>query len=77
MIDATKILPTLPKELRSPLSQTYQEIAANFAEHRWEPSELNDGKFCEVVYSIIAGALSGTFWTPQPFTAWQVGFWPS
>ena len=61
MVDPTKIFPALPKGLRGSLSQTYQEIAANFAERRWEPTELNGGKFCEAVYSIVNGALSGTF----------------
>jgi hypothetical protein len=61
MIDPTKIFPNLPKGLCDSLIQTFQEIAANFAEHRWEPSELNGGKFCEVAYSIINGALSGTY----------------
>ncbi|MGO9774363.1 MAG: hypothetical protein ACLPSW_33390 [Roseiarcus sp.] len=41
--------------------QSYREIAANYAEHRWEPSELNGGKFCEVVYAIIDGSISGKF----------------
>ncbi len=59
MVDPTKILTGLPKGLRDALFQTYQEIVANFAEHRWEPSELNGGKFCEVVYAIINGSLSG------------------
>lgn len=29
--------------------------------HKWEPSELNGGKFCEVVYSILNGYLGGSF----------------
>src|SRR5664280_396359 len=59
MIDAAKILAGLPAGLRGALLKTYQEIATNFTEHRWEPSELNGGKFCEVVYSIISGAITG------------------
>jgi hypothetical protein len=51
--------------LRDPLFKSYQEIVTNFAEHRWEPSELNGGKFCEVVYAIISGVLAGTF-PPKP-----------
>jgi hypothetical protein len=61
MLDSTKVLLGLPKGLRDALFQTFQEIAANFAEHRWEPSELNGGKFCEVVYSTVNGALAGGF----------------
>lgn len=61
MIDSKHILVGLPKGLRDSLLHSYQEIAANYTEHRWEPSELNGGKFCEIVYTIINGALSGTF----------------
>ncbi|MBI2338772.1 MAG: hypothetical protein HYU99_00150 [Deltaproteobacteria bacterium] len=61
MIDATKILAGLPSGLRDPLLKSYQEIGANFAEHRWEPSELNGGKFCEVVYTVIEGSIAEKF----------------
>lgn len=61
MIDPTKLLAGIPTELRDPLLQCYREIVANFLEHRWEPSELNGGKFCEVVHTILDGALSGSF----------------
>ncbi len=61
MIDPTKILAGLPSGLRDPLLDSYQEIARNYMEHRWEPSELNGGKFSETVYSIIDGSLKGTF----------------
>ncbi len=61
MIDPTKILPSLPNGLRDPLLSSYQEIASNYSEHRWEPSELNGGKFCEVVYTIIEGSINGKF----------------
>src|SRR5262249_22029655 len=63
MIDSAKILTTLPGGLRGPLLQSYQEIARNYAEHRWEPSELNGGKFSEVVYTIIEGSIKATFST--------------
>lgn len=61
MIDPSKVLSGLPTALRDELLSTYQEIGANFAEHRWEPSELNGGKFCEVVYSILSGAINGSY----------------
>jgi hypothetical protein len=60
-IDPTKLLAAVPQGLRDPLLSAYREIASNFAEHRWEPSELNGGKFCECVYTILDGAISGTF----------------
>ncbi len=61
MIDSSKILSSIPKGLRDPLIHCYREIISNFSEHRWEPSELNGGKFCEVVYTIINGYLTGSY----------------
>jgi hypothetical protein len=61
MIDSNKLLAGLPAGLREPLIASFQEIAANYAEHRWEPAELKDGKLCEVTFTIIVGALSGVF----------------
>jgi hypothetical protein len=61
MLDLSKVLAGIPAGLRDPLFQTFQEIGTNFAEHRWEPSELNGGKFCEVVYTIINGIIAGSF----------------
>ncbi len=61
MIDSAKILITIPKGLRDPLLSSYQDIVSNYIEHRWEPSELNGGKFSEVVFTIIDGALKGSF----------------
>src|SRR5882724_7890270 len=61
MLDSSKVLTGIPVGLRDPLFQSYREIVTNFAEHRWEPSELNGGKFCEVVYTILNGVIAGTF----------------
>jgi hypothetical protein len=60
-IDPTKLLAGIPAGLRDPLIQSYREIASNFAEHRWGPSELDGGKLCECVYWVIMGALKGTY----------------
>jgi len=59
--DSSKILDNLPEGLRGPLFKSYRDITANFIEHKWEPSELNGGKFCEVVYAIINGVITGIF----------------
>jgi hypothetical protein len=61
MIDRAKLLVGIPKGLLDPLFESYQEIARNFQEHRWEPSELNGGKFCEIVYCILSGTLNGSY----------------
>jgi hypothetical protein len=58
---ATDALDQVPTGLRRELLSALQTIALNFAQHRWEPSELNGGKLCEVVYSIVEGALTGSF----------------
>ena len=57
MIDPSRVLAGLPKAIRETLLNSYQEIMSNYLERRWEPAELNGGKFCEAAYSIINGAL--------------------
>jgi hypothetical protein len=61
MIHPSQILTSVPAGLRQVLVECYNEIARNFAENRWEPAELNGGKFCEVVVCIVEGALIGKF----------------
>ncbi len=47
--------------LRDELLGAFNEIVKNFRQRRWEPSELNGGKLCEVVYSILRGYVSGKY----------------
>ena len=61
MINPSTALSVIPDGLRGPLINCFTEIARNFAERRWEPAELNGGKFCEVVYTILDGAIGGAF----------------
>jgi hypothetical protein len=61
VIDPTRVLAQLPQPLRNELLAAYREIMSNYLERRWEPAELNGGKFCEVVYSIVNGELAGSF----------------
>jgi hypothetical protein len=51
----------LPATLAKDLLDAYEKIVTNFAEGRWEPSELNGGKLCEAVFTIIDGYMSGTY----------------
>jgi hypothetical protein len=51
----------LPAGLRNELLKSYAEILRNYRERRWEPSELNGGKLCEVIYSILNGYVIGKF----------------
>lgn len=49
----------LPGQLREELVAAFKSIVKNYRERRWEPAELNGGKFCEVVYSILKGIADG------------------
>lgn len=55
------LLAGLPGTLRAELLAAYAEILRNFRERRWEPAELNGGKLCEVVYTILKGHVDGKF----------------
>lgn len=60
-IDTASLLSGLPPGLGNQLLAAYAEIERNFRERRWEPSELNGGKLCEVVYTILKGHTDGVF----------------
>lgn len=55
------ILAGIPSNFEDELFEKYREIERNFRERRWEPSELNGGKLCEVAYSILKGHVDGSF----------------
>lgn len=57
----TSVLGTLPDGLRKELLDAFNQIVKNFRERRWEPSELNGGKLCEVVYTILKGLSDGKY----------------
>jgi len=61
MIDPARALAGLPAGLRGELIDSFGEIVRNYIERRWEPSELRGGKFAEVVYSVVNGAVAGSF----------------
>jgi hypothetical protein len=60
----SSILPSIPADILSRLEQTYTEIKHHFRGSRWEPSELNGGKFCEVVIRLLEWHTS----SPQTYT---------
>lgn len=60
-ISAADALGHLPPGLRGELLTAYNAIVTNYRMCRWEPSELNGGKFCEVVYTILRGHVDGSF----------------
>jgi len=55
------LLGGIPGSLRNELVGVYNQIVRNFRESRWEPSELNGGKLCEVVYTILRGYVDNSF----------------
>lgn len=61
MIAASDLFNGIPEALRKPLTDYYVRCAQHYLAGRWESSELNGGKLCEVVYCILEGATSGVF----------------
>ena len=49
----------LPQGLRQELVTEYEKIARNYRERRWEAAELDGGRLCEIIYTIIDGHLQG------------------
>ncbi len=60
-MSVTSALSAIPDGLRLPLLVEYRSIIQNFAEHRWSPSELSGGKFCEIVFTILDGHAKLTY----------------
>lgn len=58
-MDASSAFTGLPDGLKKALLGSFNEIMRNFRERRWEPSELNGRKLCEVVHSILRGHVDG------------------
>lgn len=58
---AASVLGGIPPMLRDELINALNEVLRNYLERRWEPSELNGGKLCEVVYTILRGHVEGKF----------------
>lgn len=59
-VDPKTLLAAIPAGLRDPLLEEYQKIASNYAEQRWEPSELSGGKFSECAYWICHDFVTGS-----------------
>jgi len=55
------ILAGIPDGLRNELLVAFGEIERNYRERRWEPSELNGGKLCEIIYTILRGFVDGRY----------------
>lgn len=53
------VFSALPEQLRKELLDAFGQIVRNYSERRWEPTELNGGKLCEVAYSVVRGLADG------------------
>lgn len=53
------ILGGLPAGVRDELVRELNKIERNYREGRWEAAELDGGRLCEIVYSIVKGHLDG------------------
>lgn len=60
-VPITDAFGALPPTLRDELLGAFNQIVKNYRERRWEPSELNGGKLCEVAYSIARGHVDGAY----------------
>jgi hypothetical protein len=60
-IDPSKVLIGIPSGLREPLVEEYRGICEAFLQGKWKATSLDAGRFCEVVYTILDGALAGFF----------------
>jgi hypothetical protein len=61
MIPRSSLLSQIPKGLRDPLFAEYDSIIQNYLESKWSPTELSAGKFCEIVFTIVANYVSGAY----------------
>lgn len=60
-MDSSKVLGQLPESLKDELLHAFKTIITNFREGKWEPSELNGGKLCEIIYSILDGYVKNAY----------------
>lgn len=49
----------LPKTLAAELTNEFNKIVTAYAERRWEQSELDAGRLCEITYTVTVGYLDG------------------
>jgi hypothetical protein len=61
MISQASLLAAIPTALRDALLVEYAGIVQGYREGRWKSAGLDAGRFCEVAYTILDGATSGTF----------------
>ncbi len=58
-LSAAQALGLLPQGLRAELLAEFGKIMTNYRERCWEAAELDGGRLCEVVHTILDGYTSG------------------
>jgi hypothetical protein len=61
MISSQQLLAGIPAGLRDPLLEEYRGLMRAYLEGKWKSAGIDAGRFCEVAYTILEGALTGTF----------------
>lgn len=59
LVNLNFLFSSFPKNIKNDLLDSFDTITTNYVLEKWEPSELNGGKFCEVVYTILSGHVNG------------------
>ena len=57
----SSLLNRIPSSLREQLISEFDKLVRNYRERRWEPAELDGGRFCEVTYTVIKGFVDGKY----------------
>lgn len=60
-IDPSKALAGIPSSLRDPLLEEYRGLSDAYAQGRWKLASLDAARFCEIVYTILDGTLTGMY----------------
>src|ERR1700737_523048 len=61
VLDPSELLSGIPPGLRDPLLSEYRSITSAYVRGGWKLTSLDAGRFCEIVFSILEGALTGTY----------------
>lgn len=59
--ELNQALSSLPDTLRNELVSEFSHIQGSYYSRKWSPAELSGGRFCEIVYSILKGHISGSY----------------
>lgn len=60
-LSINNLLGAIPATLRGELYDEFNKLLKNYREGRWEPAELDGGRLCEIVYTILKGYIAGTY----------------